>query len=1061
MRRSRGRGGDPYLTGDSPAPCLVQAARLPLPQSVAMRLHVLAVLRALRLPMTRTRLTPHGSTSALAQSESWGAQPTKTGLEERQVPKSRRSGWGGGGLPSGDGAWAWRPRAVAVGLMGLVGLGACNGDVPVTAPAPTPARVEVRGGAQQRQLVGTVLAEPLVAFVSGQNGTALRGIRVRFQTTGGSAGTVLDTVVTTTDDGRAASRFRLGSAPGEEAYLVEARLPDYPGIAPVTWRATGLAGAVSRVESLGDTSRLLLAGDSVVTLRLQTFGVTGTPLDGVPVRWTISGPGTLSAAQSLSDEGGVALVTVRPSGLPGLMLVTAVVDGGPTTPTTWRLTVPARGDIAIRLPTVDGGSGTGSPRISPLMIGSGTSGRVGGTGRAASLPVGRGRPDSQTVILRIPTGPVRAGDASAWTSKWVTLVEPLRARGVIANIEAHPFLGILRVQLAPWQPYRALLEGLRSNTETATITLRPQHIDGRRRMQAPSLGGPTGPGGLLARAPEAWRQQWAWTQIGLTEAWQGAPKRGRGIIVGVVDDGIRFEHPALSSVVTQDGYDFVSEGLLRRCDGGVLTRSGDGGGYDPDPTQPVEYGFVGNGEGGGCVGGQVLVGGHGLQVMSALGGVPSATGGAFGVAPEARMRPVRAFDVAGITNEVDIANAIRYAAGLPVSIGGLVVQAREGKAHILNLSYAGPEAWALESQAVQDVISAGVLVVAAAGNTGDTEIQYPAALGGVIGVSSTDPAGQVVQGATRGSWVTLLAPGGSCGASDGTPEASQVWLAEYDFLTNRPRWGWSCGTSYAAPVVAGVAALLWAEEPTLTAATVRARMVGATRQEAGQAGASQYGLLDARLLWPPADLLNRRYAVVATRTSDGQAVAREEGRAGDLVVLRQLSAGTYHVWVEATDALGRPLDALGARTGPLREADGSLAILAVAGGTRVERTAAPEAGLAQLDRDTVNVRAYLIPGRVVEIRNLSRGQTGLVEIPVTVARRYRIQLQGLQAGCGVLGQGQGILSLTTRDGTPIRSATPPTQGGCPVIETDLAPGLYRVSVSRTADGPLGVRVDGM
>jgi subtilisin family serine protease len=61
------------------------------------------------------------------------------------------------------------------------------------------------------------------------------------------------------------------------------------------------------------------------------------------------------------------------------------------------------------------------------------------------------------------------------------------------------------------------------------------------------------------------------------------------VLVAVVDDGTRFDHPDLAANLTSDGYDFVSSTTLDLCAGGTFDNAGDGDGYDDDPTTPAAY----------------------------------------------------------------------------------------------------------------------------------------------------------------------------------------------------------------------------------------------------------------------------------------------------------------------------------------------------------------------------------------------------------------------------------------------------------------------------------------
>jgi subtilisin family serine protease len=147
-------------------------------------------------------------------------------------------------------------------------------------------------------------------------------------------------------------------------------------------------------------------------------------------------------------------------------------------------------------------------------------------------------------------------------------------------------------------------------------------------------------------------------------------------------------------------------------------------------------------------------------------------------------------------------------------------------ARVINLSLAGPAADVLAA-AISRALAADVVVVAAAGNQGSSDPSYPAAYPGVLSVAALDQRGERASFSSYGPWVRVAAPG--CGVStnaDGT-------------------YGTFCGTSAAAPWVAGVAALIRARRPDLSAQQV----VSAIEESARPLASSEVvarGAVDAR-----------------------------------------------------------------------------------------------------------------------------------------------------------------------------------------------------------------------
>ena len=163
-----------------------------------------------------------------------------------------------------------------------------------------------------------------------------------------------------------------------------------------------------------------------------------------------------------------------------------------------------------------------------------------------------------------------------------------------------------------------------------------------------------------------------------------------------------------------------------------------------------------------------------------------------------------------------------------------IVWAVDNHANIINLSLGGSQTSDTERSAIDYAESHGVLVVAAAGNSGQqgNTVTYPAALlgkGGLV-VGASAPDGTRASFSTTGSYVDLLAPGvdvlGALAA--GIPAGFFSPVATPGAIGS---FGTGSGTSYASPEVAGAAALVWAANPSLDAAGVAATIEATASSE--------------------------------------------------------------------------------------------------------------------------------------------------------------------------------------------------------------------------------------
>ncbi|SBT54219.1 type VII secretion-associated serine protease mycosin [Micromonospora narathiwatensis] len=265
--------------------------------------------------------------------------------------------------------------------------------------------------------------------------------------------------------------------------------------------------------------------------------------------------------------------------------------------------------------------------------------------------------------------------------------------------------------------------------------------------------GPTG-------APAPTERPWALDRIDPSGAWRIT--RGAGVTVAVIDSGVSPSHPLLRGRVL-DGADFNNlEQLKGQCD---------------------------------------LVG-HGTLVAGIIAGREGTGTPYSGIAPEAKILPVRV-----------LADGKRtFDESIPAQIGQAIRWAVDHGADVINLSLATLDDPALK-KAVDYALDEGVILVAAAGNQEENQQgqpAYPAAYSGVIAVAGVDDKGEHVGSSVTGDYVDIAAPG--LNIVGPAPQGSG-YLAE-------PQGG----TSFATAYVSGVAALVRAAHPKLTPKGVAYRL---------------------------------------------------------------------------------------------------------------------------------------------------------------------------------------------------------------------------------------------
>jgi serine protease len=300
-----------------------------------------------------------------------------------------------------------------------------------------------------------------------------------------------------------------------------------------------------------------------------------------------------------------------------------------------------------------------------------------------------------------------------------------------------------------------------------------------------------------------WSLNDAVSGINAENAWSLQPS-ATGITVAVVDTGI-LPHPDLVGRVLA-GYDFITDPSTAR----------DGNARDPDPRDEGDWTNDGD-----CGYGQPSFF-HGLFVAGQIAANTDNGIGIAGVAGNVSILPVRVLGKCGGTFE-DVFAGVLWASG--VKIAG--VPANTTPARVINLSLGGFGACDQSMQeAVDDALAHGAVVVASAGNeSSDVASFSPANCGGVIAVSAHNRTGGLTSYSNFGNGITLSAPGGDL------PVADLIVSTAYsgETVPVDPTYVFGRGTSFAAPLVAGTAALVLARNPLLTSGRVQDLLTGTAR----------------------------------------------------------------------------------------------------------------------------------------------------------------------------------------------------------------------------------------
>ncbi len=326
------------------------------------------------------------------------------------------------------------------------------------------------------------------------------------------------------------------------------------------------------------------------------------------------------------------------------------------------------------------------------------------------------------------------------------------------------------LHLSAWCLTLLMILGLAAPAAAETPSIAGSHFDleiGRASFMTQSV--PT-------EAPAG--ESWALQRLEVPQAWKLSS--GFGVIVAVLDSGVSASHPALQSQVLQ-GWNFVNS---------TSDTSDDAG--------------------------------HGTFTAGIIAAQRSPDHAMAGIAPGAKILPVKILDSRGAGSTANFVAGINYAV--------------DHGAKVINISASG----VVNSQALADAVryaeDHGAVVVASAGNHANGDMSYPAAYSSVVAVTASGPDDTVADFSSFGSFVDLAAPGVNVPSTWWEPAKGDTYLT-------------ASGSSAAAAYVSGVAALIISARPDLSPAQVR-QVLTETAVDIGPPGidaSSGFGRVDAYL----------------------------------------------------------------------------------------------------------------------------------------------------------------------------------------------------------------------
>lgn len=308
--------------------------------------------------------------------------------------------------------------------------------------------------------------------------------------------------------------------------------------------------------------------------------------------------------------------------------------------------------------------------------------------------------------------------------------------------------------------------------------------------------------------------QWYTSAINADDSWNDTTGSS-STTVAVIDTGFALNHEDLTGRWADGGYDFYNN--------------------DDDPSAGAT-----NPNGSGVS--------HGTMVAGLVGATGDNGVGVASVNWRTKILPLQVLSDNGYGWTDDVAAAVSYATSQGVDV--------------INMSLGSSAGDPVLKAAIDNAVSSGVTVVAAAGNCGGTnyayqgcsyrgQISYPAKYSNVIAVGATDSNNNMASFSSYGPEVDIVAPGSGAIRSTMWTLANQT--SAYNSILS--------GTSFSSPIIAGIAALQAGEYPGISPSEIKKNLISSAQKVGGMRGNFYtnyygYGLVDVYKSFHPASCVN-------------------------------------------------------------------------------------------------------------------------------------------------------------------------------------------------------------